>query len=105
MPGCVAENVVDSNVALAVMKINTGGYYGLYSSIEYNSDTIDLSNPSIIQSSDEVKTKALIKEISDAYGNEIVLKCPEHKKCNRIVIDISEDRVLIKHDAYGDNAP
>ena len=26
LPGCVAENVVDSNVALTVMKINTGGY-------------------------------------------------------------------------------
>ena len=26
LPDCVAENVVDSNVALTVMKINTGGY-------------------------------------------------------------------------------
>lgn len=102
---CEEGNELENVRAIIQEKINTGGYYGLYSSIEYNSDTIDLSNPSIIQSSDEVKTKALIKEISDAYGNEIVLKCPEHKKCNRIVIDISEDRVLIKHDAYGDNAP
>ena len=102
---CDEGNKLEDVRAIIQEKINAGGYYGLYSSIEYNSDTIDLSNPSIIQSSDEVKTKALIKEISDAYGNEIILKCPEHKKCNRIVIDISEDRVLIKHDAYGDNAP
>ena len=30
LPGCVAENVVDSNVALTVMKINTGGYETYY---------------------------------------------------------------------------
>lgn len=102
---CEEGNELENVRAIIQEKINAGGYYGLYSSIEYNSDIIDLSNPSKIQSSDEIKTKALIKEVSDAYGNEIVLKCPEHKKCNRIVIDISEGRVLIKHDAYGDNAP
>lgn len=102
---CEEGNELEDVRTIIQEKINGGEYYGLYSSIEYNSDIIDLSNPSIIQSSDEVKTKALIKEISDAYGNEIVLKCPEHKKCNRIVIDISGDKVLIKHDAYGDNEP
>lgn len=102
---CEEGNELENVRAIIQEKINAGGYHGLDSSIEYNSDIIDLSNPSKIQSSDEIKTKALIKEVSDAYGNEIVLKCPEHKKRNRIVIDISEDRVLIKHDAYGDNAP